>query len=397
MNILIVNQYAVSPKQPGITRSFSFARELVARGHQVSIIAAGINHFTQKEENKDLEVIEGVTFLWVKTPAYQGNSVKRIINMVSFAQSAISRGKTLAPFDLVLGSSPHLLSGWAAQQLAAHWKVPFVLEVRDLWPESLIELGNFSRKHPVVLVLEQFERFLYRKAAHVISVLPAAQDHLNARGAKFVTWLPNGVRVDYGISPNKPTSTESFIALYAGAHGLANNLQTVLDAAQILQQRGRKDIEIHLIGDGPQKSTLYHHAMQMGLAGVRFKKAVAKNEIHDEMLKVDAFLMPLKDSPVFKHGVSPNKLFDYLLMARPIVFGVRSPNNPVQDAQAGVTITPENPLELADALEHLADLSPVQRLEMGLRGRKHVQEHYNFTILGERLEKVLLEVLERSK
>jgi glycosyltransferase involved in cell wall biosynthesis len=397
LNILIVNQYAVSPKQPGITRSFSFARELIARGHQVSIIAAGINHFTQKEEAKDLEVIEGVTFLWVKTPAYQGNSVKRIINMVSFAQSAISRGKTLAPFDLVLGSSPHLLSGLAAQQLAAHWKVPFILEVRDLWPESLIELGNFSRRHPVVLVLERLERFLYRQAAHVISVLPAAQDHLKARGAKFVTWLPNGVQTDNGISPSKPTHTESFIALYAGAHGLANNLQTVLDAAQILQQRGRTDIEIHLIGDGPQKSALFHQSMQMGLEGVRFKKAVAKNEIHDEMLKADAFLMPLKDSPVFKHGVSPNKLFDYLLMARPIIFGVRSPNNPVQDAQAGITIAPENPLELANALEHLANLTPKERLEMGLRGRQHVIEHYNFTVLGEHLEWVLLKILENSK
>jgi len=386
-------------------RQHNLAGELIRRGHRVVIFASSFDHRTRQEnrlapgEKVKREDIDGVPYVWLRTPPYPGNTSARVWNMAVFAGRIWRVGKA-AGFerpDVIIGSSPHLFAALAAQRLAARFRVPFVLEVRDLWPQSLVDLANVSARHPVVRGLEKMERYLYRRAARIISLLPGAVDHMVEKGAdrERVVWIPNGINTDLVPPPEPPANDGVFTVMYAGAHGLANALDYVLDAAAVLQQEDLdRRILIRFIGDGPEKSRLQEVAAQRELTNVRFDGPVPRNRVYDLLREADAFVMPLKHSPVFRWGVSPNKLFDYLATARPVIFSVNSPINPVAEAQAGLTVPPENPLALAEAIKELLYMSPEKRWEMGLRGREYVERYHSFARLADKLEKTLKDAMK---
>jgi glycosyltransferase involved in cell wall biosynthesis len=183
--------------------------------------------------------------------------------------------------------------------------------------------------------------------------------------------------------------------MYAGAHGLANRLEVVLEAAHRLEREGWGErIRFRLVGDGPEKPALVARTRLLGLKSVIFEDPVTKYDIYRTLQEADAFLMMLAYSPVFQWGVSPNKLFDFMAAARPVLFGVKTAFNPVQEAEAGITVPPEDSEALANAIKHLAEMSPEQRWAMGLRGRRYVEEHHAFARLGGRLEEVLAQVVQ---
>jgi len=402
----MVNHYAVSPSQSGGTRHFTLGRELVRRGHDVTIVASNFDYQTAGDrlppgEVQGVETVEGVRFLWLRTPPYRGNTIGRLRNMLAFA-ARVRGGRPMAGLgrpDVVLGSSPHPFAALAAQSLARRHRVPFVLEVRDLWPQSLVDLGNISTYHPFILLLSAVERRLYRGADRIVSLLPNAAPHMVARGASAerIAIVPNGVDLSSVGDPEPPGPSELFTVAYAGAHGVANDLGTVLEAAALL--RGRPDaghIRFRLIGDGPLKPALKAEAAARGLANVAFDDALPKDMIHAWLQRADAFLMPLKDSPTFRWGVSPNKLFDYLASARPVVYAVNSSNNPVADAGAGVVVPPSDAQAMAGAVLQLAGTPPAERWAMGLRGRDYAMRNHTFPLLAEKLERVLAEAVRRS-
>jgi len=400
LRIWMINHYA----EP-YGRQHNLAGELIRRGHRVVIFASSFDHRTRQEnrlapgEKVKREDIDGVPYVWLRTPPYPGNTSARVWNMAVFAGRIWRVGKA-AGFerpDVIIGSSPHLFAALAAQRLAARFRVPFVLEVRDLWPQSLVDLANVSARHPVVRGLEKMERYLYRRAARIISLLPGAVDHMVEKGAdrERVVWIPNGINTDLVPPPEPPANDGVFTVMYAGAHGLANALDYVLDAAAVLQQEDLdRRILIRFIGDGPEKSRLQEVAAQRELTNVRFDGPVPRNRVYDLLREADAFVMPLKHSPVFRWGVSPNKLFDYLATARPVIFSVNSPINPVAEAQAGLTVPPENPLALAEAIKELLYMSPEKRWEMGLRGREYVERYHSFARLADKLEKTLKDAMK---
>ncbi len=253
MNLWIVNHYAIPPQRAGGTRHYTLAKELIRRGYRVTIIASSFDHATRREahlapgEPFKLEVIESVPFLWLRTPPYAGNSVARIWNMTVFAYRVWrSAGEALlGKPDVVIGSSPHPFAALAAERLATRFRVPFVLEVRDLWPQTLIDLGGFSPRHPFILLLESIERYLYRKASRIITLLPGAGEHIREKGGDLsrVVWIPNGIDLELSPSPQPPRLNQVFTIMYAGAHGLANGLDLVLDVAALLEEGrvGRSD------------------------------------------------------------------------------------------------------------------------------------------------------------
>jgi glycosyltransferase involved in cell wall biosynthesis len=186
--------------------------------------------------------------------------------------------------------------------------------------------------------------------------------------------------------------------MYAGAHGIANDLDTVLKAAQILQNTFlAKKIRICLIGSGPEKSRLKEVAQSQHITIVEFMDAVCKNEIYSVLSEADVFLMLLKDSPLFRLGISPNKLFDYLVMGRPVIFGVDTPYNPIEQYQAGVTIKPSDPEALAKAIHHLSLLPKEELNEMGLRGKEFVLQHHHIQSLTDLLEKLAFDVAGKRR
>nr|WP_148256382.1 glycosyltransferase family 4 protein [Thermovirga lienii] len=385
------------------------AKELVKKGHKVTIIASNFQHGVGKY-NAELpmgrkykeEFLDGIRFLWIDTPPYEGNTIRRLFNMFVFSWrlrfNNYFAGDNEKP-DVIIGSSPHPFAALSAARLADKYKIPFVVEIRDLWPQSLIDLGRISKYHPFIILLAWLEKYLYRKAERIIVLLPGAAQYIRDLGIKEekVVWIPNGIDTD--LFPNMDLNKKAdgkFTVMYAGAHGLANNLEIILYAAQKLQEEGFEDrIIFRLIGEGPEKHNLQMLAEKLNLKNVIFKDPIPKNEIHYNLSKADAFLMILKKSSVFRWGVSPNKLFDYFIMAKPIIWAVEAFNDPVKEAGAGVSIPPEDPVALAEAVKELFYMKPEERLEMGLKGREYVLKNYDFKFLASRLENVLLELVEK--
>lgn len=407
MRLWIVNHYTGVPGRPGGTRHYSLARELVQRGHQVVLIASSFAHMQREEavlrpgEAYKREQIDGVTFLWLRTPPYAGNSIARVWNMLCFAWAVwrMTGLKGLPPPDLILGSSPHLFGALAAQRLAASLRVPFLLEVRDLWPQTFVDLGAYPRWHPFLLGLEAIERFLYRRAERIISLLPLAAAHLEAKGARpsKICWLPNGVDFAAAGWPVPPGGGAPYTLMYAGAHGLANDLSTLLEAAALLEERGCADrIRIRLVGDGPDKPALEQQARKRGLRILQFEPPVPKAQVFPVLQQADGFVLLLKHSPLYRWGSSPNKLFDYLAAGRPVLVCGAGPYDPVAEAGAGISVPASDPGALAGAILRLAEMPLSERSAMGERGRSYAETRHSFTVLADRLEALLLECLGRS-
>jgi glycosyltransferase involved in cell wall biosynthesis len=392
MRVWIVNQYAQPPSRPGGTRHHMLAKALVKRGHSLTIIASSQNYLTRAELSSGrVESIEGVRYVWLSAGGYSGPA-GRLMSMTGFAARVLDRASLcgLERPHVVVGSSPHPFAAAAARHLAHRYGVPFVLEVRDLWPDTLVDVGQISRRHPLIVALSRLERSLYRSADHVITLLPGAAEVIERRGGRrgAVTWLPNGADLSEIPHPRAREPGSVFTLTYAGAHGPANALDLLVETARLLQQDGDGWL-IRLIGDGPEKLRLQNRAWGLKLDTIRFEPPLPKERIHASLAESDAFILPLKRGPVFQHGVSPNKLFDYFAVGRPVIFAVDTSIDPVREADAGLSIPAEDPPALVDALRRLRGMSSTERAEMGLRGRRHVEASHDIRRLGGQFESVL--------
>jgi len=405
----VVNHYVGKPVDGMGNRHYMFAKELIRRGHDVTIMSSSFAHNTRAEEHLSegtkwkKQVEEDVPFVWVRTPPYTGNGPARAWNMLCFGLR-INRWAErfgLERPDVVVGSSPHLLAASGAQKLAARYNVPFVLEIRDLWPETLIELGNLSPRNPGIQVLERIERRLYRSADHIICLLPGGVEHICKKGGRRskITWIPNGIDLKLVPTPCPHDNSSKFVVMYAGAHGLANGLDSILDTAAILKQQGWSErVVFRFVGDGPHKARLAERACQEGLDMVRFEPHVPRREIYSLLQEADAFVITLREANLFsRYGVSPNKLFDYLASARPVIFAIDSLNNPVAESGGGITVPAEDPESMAQAIMRLANMAPQERWEMGLKGRHYVEDSNDYAKLADRIEMILYDVIGSVK
>ncbi len=400
MHLWIINPYAITPNMAGMTRHYSLARVLKQYGIDVTIITSDVHYLTRRSARSygaapyHFEEIEGVSFLWIDVPGYTLNSWGRVKSMLAFAARVYRKAWAVSMDepDVVLASSPHMFGAWAAARLARVYEVPFILEVRDLWPESLVQIGGYVPGHPAVRLLEYLERYLYRKADAIVTLLPGASDHFIEKGAQpdQIHWIPNGVDLNLIDQPVFPHQPGPFTVMYAGAHGIANALDAVLDAAALLAQEAPDlDVQFRLIGDGVEKCRLAQRVEDERLYNVQLEPPVPKAAIYKKLSAADAFIVNMKRSSLYRHGISFNKLFDYMAVARPVVFASNAPNNPIAEADAGVTVEADNPRSLADGVRQLARMSAQERWQMGLRGRRYVEQGYNMTVLGQRLKTVL--------
>ncbi|WP_286758478.1 glycosyltransferase family 4 protein [Ralstonia sp. RL] len=398
-NVWLLNHYAQEPNGPGGTRHFSLAKHLHSFGWHTSIIAASTELNTGRQRLDDAETCrreqyEGVEFLWVKTPSYEGNGLGRMRNMLSYTWQVLRLPlmDQLPKPDVIVGSSVHPFAGWAGLKLAQRYRCPFVFEVRDLWPQTLIDLGRLKPCSLMAILLRALERVLYRKASRIVTLLPAIDDYLRPLGVpdSKIVWIPNGVDL-YNFTWRLPVgSGGNFVLMYLGSFGNANGVDQLLDAMSVLQKRfPERRVHLRLIGDGPLKSSFHELALSRGLKNVTFEPPVPKNKISNLAAEADAFVVCLADVPLYRFGISLNKLFDYLAAGRPVVFAGRTANNPVAEARAGVTVPPCDPESFANAVISLIDMPAEERAAMGGRGRKYVEEVYSFEILAKKFADVL--------
>ncbi len=397
MNIWILNHHAVTPQMSGGTRHYDFAKELIKRGHQVTIAASSF-HYSKLEEMKDyklndylIEEIDSVKFIWFKTPPYFSNGVKRVVNMLVYTKKALQvlPKLNLQKPDIIIGSSVHLFAVYAAYKLSKRYEVPFIMEVRDLWPQTLIDMG-MSKYHPFIMVLGQLEKYLYKRADKIITLLPDAYEYIE----KFVNrdkivWISNGVDIE-NIQYSKAIDNKKFTILYAGAIGEANNLIDLVLVAEQLKYEDK--IVFKIVGNGPQKAYILDEIKRLKITNISIEDPVSKHEISKLLESADVLFFNLKDSPVFRYGISSNKLFDYMAAGRAIIFASNASNNPVKEADGGFTITPGSIVELKDVIMKLFNLKLSEKINLGNNNRLYVEQNYAIDLLVKKLENVIKEL-----
>jgi glycosyltransferase involved in cell wall biosynthesis len=399
MNIWILNHYADTPDRQ-TTRSYDLGKQLVTRGHEVTVFAAGFNHYSRKEERirrgetYRMEDCHGVRFLWLKTFPYQANDWRRIVNMVSYSWRAFRIGSRLveAP-DAIIGVSVHPLAGLAASLLARKKGSRFFFEVTDLWPETLIAMGKLSRNGFPARILRAIEKHLYHRAEKIIMLLGHTQEYVAGLGESpgKIVWIPNGADLSRfaSLPAYDGKLSERFTIMYVGGLLRANRIDVILQAAAIQQSRGRRHVRFIFVGDGSDKEHLVKMAEQLSLENIEFRGLVPKTEVVRVMAEADAFVFSLADLPLYKYGISLNKMCDYLASGRPILFAGDSVYNPIREAAAGIHVPAENPEALADAVDLLISLTPEERVRMGRNGLEYFKKHHDIRVLAERLERTL--------
>lgn len=404
MKIWWINHYAIPPSEPGGTRHYSLARKLKQHGIDVQIIASSFN-YVQRQERLDpsetfrTQEIDGVSFSWFRTAPYTGNSISKLRNMLSFSRQLRRRYRELPGGrpDLVIGSSPHPFAADEARKIARRFDVPFCVEIRDLWPQTLVDVGGLSRMHPLVLWMRRVERRLYRDADRILTLLPTSHAHFESFGARsnHILYVPNGIDREMIPDPEPPPSDDIFRVMFVGIHGMVYGLSTIIEAAAILKKDpAANNIRFVLVGDGPEKPGLIKQAEEAGLENIEFRDSVPKERIYEVMQEADAFVMLMKRSGVHQSGISPNKVFDYMSASRPIIFAVETPSNQVEEAGAGVTILPEDPRALADAAADLSRMEPGALEAMGEQGRAWLESNFDLDKLAAGLAASLEQVVD---
>ncbi len=404
MKVWILNHYAGTPDTTPAIRPYSYGKELVRRGHEVTIFASSFSHYSFEEEHLapgeswKAEYYDGIRFIWVKTRPYFRNDWRRFANMVDYSLWALLIGvKSREKPDVIIGTCGHLLGVLAAYFLSLFKGSRFFYEPTDLWPESLIDLGAISEKGLVARGLRILSKFLCVKAEGIITNLPNLGDYVEAFGVSRdkVIYLPNGVdfSIYKGIKPYDGGAGKTFTIMYIGGFAKAHGLEYTIEAARILKDEGFDGIRFVLVGDGPEKSKLEKICNEMGLENVEFWGWVPKAKLPKVMEKADAFSCSSLDMPVHRFGMGFNKLYDYLVAGRPIIYSVNSKNRPVDEARAGISIPAESAESLAVAVKMLVSMTPEQRREMGNNGFIYVKKNHDFEILGGKLESALQQSL----
>ena len=412
MKILIVHQYYLAPGEPGGSRFNEFARLWTEAGHQVTVVAGSVSYATGRRAGSlgagftVRRREDGIDVWRCHVPqTYNRSYVGRMWAFFGFTLSATVAALRVARPDVVIATSPPLtaaIPGFVAARF--RWRpVPWVFEMRDLWPESAITTGVIGRTSVLARLLFALERWACRRADMVNVLTPAFADDVKARGLvtdEKLCFVPNGADVDAfaTVPPTADVRRElgwgtRFVALYAGAHGRANALHQLVDAADHL--RARRDVLIVSVGDGPERAALESDARTRGLDNIRFIGSVAKDRMPAVIAAADAGLAVLQNNPTFR-TVYPNKVFDYMACGKPTLLAIDGVARQLacDQASAAIFVEPENGAAIAAAICRLAD-APDEAQALGANGRFWVTAHAARPALATRYLDVLRSVVER--
>jgi glycosyltransferase involved in cell wall biosynthesis len=416
MHILLIHQAFADLDEPGGTRHAEMAHYLAGDGQRLTIIASPVSYLTGKSSTAEPQkkavtsnqpgvapppgdLPPGVVVHRAYTyPALHKSFVHRVFSFFSFMASSFLVGLSVRRVDLVWGTSPPIFQGITAWTLARLKGVPFLFEVRDLWPAFAIGVGVL--RSPFLIRLSQWlEGFLYRQADLVLVNSPGFLEHVRKGGARRTALIPNGADprmfdpLASGVEQRLRWRLEGkFVALYAGAHGMSNDLDVLLQAAELLQSEppalGRCPITIVLLGDGKEKPALMANAQRRGLGNVVFRPPLPKAEMAAALAAADVCVAILKPIPLYA-TVFPNKVFDYMAAGRPVVLAIDGViRQAVEEAQAGVFARPGDPQALAEAIRSLA-ADPQRARQMGMNGRRLVEEKFDRAELARELAQIL--------
>ncbi len=430
MNILYLNHYAGSPALGMEYRPFYLAREWVRAGHRVQIVAADYSHVRARQPQAGDEMIDGIAYRWLPTPPYQGNGAGRVWNIWRFLSQLWAQSQRLVREfkpDVVIASSTYPMDIWVARRIARISRgsrersaeptsgptanptsgrslqrtrgrgagALLVFEVHDLWPLSPIELSGMSPRHPFIRFCQLAEDAAYRDADVVVSMLPKVQGHMAAHGLDLnkLHIVPNGISLDEWTGTPPPLRDDlarliadqraagRTVVGYAGSMGLPNALDVLLDAAVLLKS---EPIAIVMVGDGHERARLAQRVADEGLTYVSLLPPIPKAMIPSLLARIDIAYIGWQRVPIYRFGIAPNKLMDYMMAGCTVLHSVEAGNDPVAESGCGLTVPPESPEAVAAGLRSLAALPAAERRAMGQRGQAFVRAHHTYPVLAAR-------------
>jgi glycosyltransferase involved in cell wall biosynthesis len=407
MHVLLIHQAFASLDEAGGTRHHELARYLAGQGHRVTVIASPVSYLSgatrsghrprwveRQQDGENITILRTYTY-----SALHRSFFHRLLSFFSFMFSSFWVGVNVPKVDLVWGTSPPIFQGVTAWAVARLKRVPFLFEVRDLWPAFAVAVGVLHQ--PLLIrASEWLERFLYRHADRVMVNSPGYVEHVRDRGARRVELIPNGAdpamfdpQADGADFRHRNGLDGKVVAMYAGAHGMSNDLGVVLGAARELKDC--PDLALVLLGDGKDKPALMAQAQSESLENVIFLPPAPKTEMGEALAAADLCIAILK--PLAMYATTyPNKVFDYMAAGRPVVLAIDGViRKVVEEAGAGVFVPPGNAHALAQALRLLANDSQV-RHRMGANGRSAIETQFSRADLAQRLTE-LLEEMERNR
>lgn len=400
MNILLINHYAGSKGYGMEYRPYYLAREWVKQDHQVTIVGATFSHLRLKnpdvKEDYAFEDIEGIRYIWFKTPAYSG-SIARVKNMLVFMWKLYRYSKRLVKDvnpELVIASSTYPLDNYPAYKIAKMAGAKYTYEIHDIWPLSPMLIGGYSKCHPFIMVMQRAEDYAYKHVDKVVSLLWNAEGHMRERGlapGKFVC-VPNGYYPEEWTKEkrNIPLPEEhqnvfdnlkgKIIVGFAGGFAASGNVITLVKSAVMLKDRA--DVHFVLVGKGPELLSYKKVISENGLTNITILPAVTKNHIPAINKHFDIAHLGGLHSELHQYGTSYNKMTDYMLSGVPIVQSVDEPGSVVERVGCGIRVEAENVMAVANAIEKLAAMTEEERREMGEKGRKYVEENLSWSKLA---------------
>jgi glycosyltransferase involved in cell wall biosynthesis len=411
MNILLINHYAGSHTLGMEYRPYYLATEWTKKGHQITILASSFSHVRSVQPainaNFEHQSIEGVRYVWVITKPYKSNSIKRFFNILEFVYKLYIKSKHLAKTlkpDVVIASSTYPLDIYPAYRIAKKAKAKLIYEIHDLWPLSPIEIGGYSKFHPFIVLMQMAENFCYKHSDLVVSILPKTLEHCVEHGMSPEKWhyIPNGIQledmqhqIDIPAEQNEIIEqikhNFNYVVGYAGSIGLANALDSFVAASQKLSQ---KNCALVIVGKGSEKDNLIKFVQEQQSKNVFFIDAIPKDSIFNMLAHFDFLYLGLKKQNLFKFGISPNKLFDYMYSGKPIIQAIDAGNDLVTEANCGITVEPENSYAIAKAIDKLINMPAKELSIIGKNGNDFVLKYHDYKIISGNFLNLILEILK---
>ncbi|MBE8597237.1 glycosyltransferase family 4 protein [Xenorhabdus sp. BG5] len=408
MNILYINHYAGSPYYGMEFRPYYLAKEWLNNGHKTTILASSYSHIRSKQPNVKIKIteenIDGIQYIWYPTNKYKGNGIFRLINIFSFLlQIILSNKKIINKIkpDIIIASSTYPLDIWIAKYLAKKYKAKLIFEIHDLWPLSPIELGGMSPKHPFMILCQYAENYAYKYSDAVISILPKVHQHVMEHGLDInkLHIIPNGIVCSDWENGNYDKTSHDIsskiqilknkgytIVGYAGSHGAPNALKFLIESAHLLR---KKSFHFILIGSGLEKNNLIEYSKSLNLENITFFDPIAKKQMPDLLTLFDISYIGAHKTSIYRFGISPNKLMDYMMAENIILSSINAGNDPIADAACGLTVEAESSKAIADGLIKLSEYTLEERQQMGKNGKNYVLNHHTYSRLANKFLQVM--------
>lgn len=401
--IWLINYYSYPPGTSNWRRHFDLGKELINKNFKIDIFGGSYihdrqEHLLNKNEKVRVENHLGINYHILNGISYK-HPIKRILSMIEFMLKVFFYEKKIIDKpDIIYCSCPHPFNGLISLYLSKKYKAKLLLEIRDLWPETWVQMGALSKKSLVYKMFFLIEKKLYKKADKIVTLMPEAYRYIEKLGIsrEKIEYISNGIDLEefdknFSKETNEIAITkEEFNIFYTGAHGKANCLENIIEVAELLKDN--KKIKFYLIGDGPEKKVLIEKVKERNLDNIKFYNAVRKEKIPGILEKANCLIVVSKKSELYKYGISFNKIFEYMASRKPIIFSGNVANDIIKESRSGISIEAENLLEIRRAILKIYNLDSEEREKLGKNGREYVEKNFSIKSLAKKLEKVLGEL-----